>query len=404
MLVTGGLGVGVSARLAKLAVASYGGIDAAEIEEVWHALEPPYLSLFEWLDGHGPRPDLKALPVFRPLMLANPIEQRELDALTLADFAVEWKWDGARVQIAAANGDVRLYARGGDDISSGFPDIVEPLAAFTELRAVMDGELLVRHGRNAEGHELGGFNDLQKRLNRKTVTKAMRQRYPAFIYLYDLLMLGDEDLRSLPFAERRRHLAALATELSEAFEGLFDLSPLIDADSLDELDEMRAACRGDLREGLMLKRRSSAYVAGRPRGAWYKYKRDPLNLDCVMMYAQRGHGRRSSLYSDYTFGAWTADGTGGETLVPVGKAYFGFSDAELTRLDKWVRDNTRNRFGPVREVHPGLVLEIGFDSVHHSQRHKSGVAMRFPRVLRIRWEKPPQEADRLETLKAMIEH
>jgi DNA ligase-1 len=217
-----------------------------------------------------------------------------------------------------------------------------------------------------------------------------------------MLLDGREDLRPLPFIERRSRLETAITAIDPAKPAILDLSGLLEAKDLAQLDAMRQACQGQLREGLMLKRRDSPYQVGRPRGAWFKWKRDPLNLDCVLMYAQRGHGRRSSFYSDYTFGAWRPASDGGEELVPVGKAYFGFTDEELTRLDKWVRDNTLRRYGPVREVRPGLVLEIGFDSVHRSTRHKSGVAMRFPRVLRIRWDKRPDEADRLPTLEAMI--
>jgi DNA ligase-1 len=181
-----------------------------------------------------------------------------------------------------------------------------------------------------------------------------------------------------------------------------DLSPIITGLSFAELDQLRRGVRGSPREGLMLKRKDSPYLAGRPKGLWWKWKRDAHLLDCVLMYAQRGHGKRSSFYSDYTFGAWR-DGGAGPELVPVGKAYFGFTDEELRQLDKWVRDHTTNRFGPVREVRPELVLEIAFDSVHRSTRHKSGVAMRFPRVNRIRWDKPAGEADRLSTLERLIE-
>jgi DNA ligase 1 len=201
-------------------------------------------------------------------------------------------------------------------------------------------------------------------------------------------------LRGLPFDERRRRLEEWFARIRPE---RMDLSPMLPFADWPELAVLRNGARENAIEGLMLKRADSAYVAGRPKGPWFKWKRGPLTLDTVMMYAQRGHGKRSSFYSDYTFGAWR-----GEELVPVGKAYSGFTDEELVRLDKWVRDNTVRRFGPVREVTPGLVLEVAFDSVHRSGRHKSGVAMRFPRVARIRWDKPPGEADRLETLEKLI--
>ena len=400
-LLTGGLRVGVSARLAKIALAHYGQVGADEIEEIWHGLEPPYTPLFAWLNGQAGRPDFSDLPVFRPLMLANPIEARELAALNIEDYAIEWKWDGIRVQIAAKAGDVRLYSRSGDDISKAFPDIVEPIADHRLLNGVADGELLVRGDAGAPA----GFNDLQQRLNRKTVSKAMLKRFPAFVRLYDLLFAGDVDLRTLPFIERRQQLDTLFTRLPAALNPpVIDRSDLLEPASLVELDGLRRSCRGDLKEGLMLKRKASRYQAGRPRGDWFKWKRDPLNLDCVLMYAQRGHGKRSSFYSDYTFGAWQPDDQGHARLVPVGKAYSGFTDAELVKLDRWIRANTTNRFGPVREVSPGLVFEVGFDSVHRSSRHKSGVAMRFPRILRIRWDKRPDEADQLATLAKLIAH
>ena len=199
---------------------------------------------------------------------------------------------------------------------------------------------------------------------------------------------------ALGFEERRRRLESWYERVRPE---RMDLSAMVPFSSWEELKALRAAARENGIEGLMLKRRDSTYVAGRPKGPWYKWKRGALTADTVLMYAQRGHGKRSSFYSDYTFGAWR-----GDALVPVGKAYSGFTDEELRRLDNWVRNHTTNRFGPVREVEPKLVLEVAFDSVHRSNRHKSGIAMRFPRVHRIRWDKPAEEADRLETLEAMI--
>jgi DNA ligase-1 len=387
-LVTGALRVGASARLAKLALAAYGKVDPAEIEEVWHGLSPPYAELFAWLDGQAPRPSAEEAPVFRPPMLAHPLEPEDFTRISAEPeaWAAEWKWDGIRVQIASTTGGVRLYSRSGDDIGQAFPEIL----AATTFQAVVDGELLVGN----EG-EVMSFNDLQQRLNRKTPTAAMLQKHPAFVRLYDLLIDGEEDLRPLPFRDRRLRLEALLLQERPA---RMDLSPLVPFTDPAELEGLRLAARGAAYEGLMLKRWDSPYLAGRPKGYWWKWKRDAHILDCVMMYAQRGHGRRSSYYSDYTFGCWRD----GRDLVPVGKAYSGFTDSELVRLDRWVRDHTRQRFGPVREVEPALVLEIAFDSVHRSTRHKSGVAMRFPRVSRIRWDKPAAEADRLETLERLI--
>jgi DNA ligase-1 len=332
------------------------------------------------------------LALFRPLMLANPLEEGELETLDPADYLAEWKWDGIRVQaVSRPSGERRLFSRTGDDVGRAFPDLLEQLA----FDAVIDGELLV-----GSPEAVAPFNDLQQRLNRKTVTARMVEDYPAFLRAYDILFEGGEDLRGLPFAERRQRLEAWHRQ---ALPVRIDLSPLVPFARWEELAALRNDARTAGIEGLMLKRKDSPYVAGRPRGPWFKWKRGALTADLVLMYAQRGHGKRSSYYSDYTFGAWAKGPEGGLQLTPVGKAYFGFTDEELRLLDEWVRDNTVDRFGPVRAVRPGLVLEVAFDSIHASKRHKSGLAMRFPRIHRIRWDKPVAEADRLETLAAMTE-
>ncbi|MEO7814802.1 MAG: cisplatin damage response ATP-dependent DNA ligase [Sphingomicrobium sp.] len=386
-LATGALRVGISARLAKQALADAFGLDVEAVEEVWHGLKPPYAELFDWGEGRAEQPTAKDIPVFRPFMLAHPLEETKV---SLDDYAAEWKWDGIRIQLVHAGGDTRLYSRTGDDISGSFPDVA---AAFT-TRAVLDGELLVRgeaQGAEVHGGGAASFNALQQRLGRKNVSAKVQSQYPAFVRLYDILFDGEEDLRALPWSERRARLEVVVAGLDPE---RFDLSRVIEADSFEALEEVRAGVRDEGVEGMMLKRRDSPYVAGRRTGLWYKWKRDPLTADCVMMYAQRGSGKRSSFYSDFTFGAWTPDGE----LLPVGKAYFGFTDAELQMLDKFVRNNTMNRFGPVREVEKTLVLEVAFDSIHASKRHKSGLAMRFPRISRIRIDKPAHEADTIVTL------
>jgi DNA ligase-1 len=394
-LITGGLRIGVSARLAKVALAEWSGKDVTEIEEVWHGVEPPYGELFEWLSGNGERPDPDHHAAFRPLMLANPLEAEDLDTLNATDYRAEWKWDGIRVQLvgkARALGDFerRIYSRSGDEATRVFPEIV----AAMNFDAVLDGEMLV-----ARAGEIMPFNDLQQRLNRKVVTKKMLEQYPAFVRLYDILVENGEDLRRLSFDERRPRLEAWYARTKP--QGM-DLSPMVPFADWTALSRLRDASRENGIEGLMLKRGDSPYVPGRPKGPWFKWKRGALTLDCVMMYAQRGHGKRSSFYSDYTFGCWRPADEGGLELVPVGKAYSGFTDEELLQLDRWVRAHTVNRFGPVREVEHGLVMELAFDSVHRSSRHKSGVAMRFPRIHRIRWDKPANEADHLETLEKLI--
>lgn len=392
-LATGAMRVGVSARLAKTAFAQSFEVAVEDVEEYWHALRPPFPELFAWAADGAEPPNTGEMPLFRPFMLAHPLEDTVLD---LADYVAEWKWDGIRMQLVRAGGETRLYSRSGDDVTGSFPEMAEALT----IPAVLDGELLVRGAH--QGGKTGGaasFNALQQRLGRKTVSRKMLNDYPAFVRLYDVLMLEGEDLRDLPWTERRRRLEALMPRLSEK---RFDLSAIVEADDFESLAKIRAGARDDAIEGLMLKRRDSPYVAGRKAGLWYKWKRDPLLVDCVLMYAQRGSGKRSSFYSDFTFGCWDGDPDRGAELLPVGKAYFGFTDEELKQLDRYVRNHTVNRFGPVRETDKSLVFEVAFDSVHRSKRHKSGLAMRFPRIHRIRWDKPAHEADRIETLRTLV--
>ncbi|MDI1266455.1 MAG: cisplatin damage response ATP-dependent DNA ligase [bacterium] len=404
-LVTGAMRIGISARLAKTAAAALGDKDAHDIELMWPGLSPPYLELFAWLDGRGDKPVNRDPAPFRPVMLAHAIEDSDFAHLDPAEFIAEWKWDGIRVQAVAGRDEhgrmvARLYSRTGEDITKSFPDLVPSL----RLPGAIDGELLVlREGR------VQTFNVLQQRLNRKVVSPKLMKDFPIHLRAYDLLGDDENDLRELPFAERRAHLQKFIRKLDDP---CIDLSPTVAFDSWDALMAARADPAGagagedaEAIEGVMLKRRDAPYLPGRPKGQWWKWKRDPHIIDAVLMYAQRGHGKRSSYYSDYTFGVWTA-GESGEELVPVGKAYFGFTDEELLQIDRFVRRNTTEKFGPVRHVvhepDQGLVLEVAFEGLARSPRHKSGVAMRFPRISRLRWDKPPREADRLETLERML--
>ncbi|MGN6747513.1 MAG: cisplatin damage response ATP-dependent DNA ligase [Xanthobacteraceae bacterium] len=408
-LVTGGLRIGVSARLAKAAVATLGDKDVHDIEVIWPALAPPYGALFAWLEGRADKPVSSDPAPFRPPMLAHALDDSDLAALESADFMAEWKWDGIRVQAVAGRENkpdgrlvARLYSRTGEEISKSFPDLLEAL----HLPGAIDGELLIMRDRRVQS-----FNVLQQRLNRKSVTAKLIAEFPAHLRAYDLLAAGEEDLRERPFAERRSQLEDFVARLNDE---RVDLSPLIAFRNWDELIAARknpaAAGAGPdatAVEGVMLKARTAAYLPGRPKGLWWKWKRDPFIIDAVLMYAQRGHGKRSSFYSDYTFGVWTK-GEDGEELVPVGKAYFGFTDEELLQIDRFVRRNTIERFGPVREVvhepDRGLVLEVAFEGLQRSSRHKSGLAMRFPRINRLRWDKPPGQADRLDRLETLLRH
>jgi DNA ligase-1 len=331
-----------------------------------------------------------------------------LTNLPIEDFRAEWKWDGIRVQASVgpdAEGRkvVRLFSRTGEDVSGAFPDLVGEFLRMPAASFAIDGELLVvRDGKTQS------FSVLQQRLNRKTVSPKLLAEFPAHVRAYDILFLDGEDLRALPFDDRREKLEKF---VAASASPRLDLSPLVPSSTWEALAQARrdpasaGARDAEAIEGLMLKRADSIYVGGRPKGLWYKWKRDPATVDAVLMYAQRGHGKRSSLYSDYTFGVWQTNEEG-DALVPVGKAYFGFTDEELRRLDRYVRNHTVNRFGPVREVEhdesTGLVLEIAFEGINRSSRHKSGLAMRFPRINRIRWDKPTKEADRIEMLEALV--
>lgn len=404
-VVMGALRIGVSARLAKTAAAALGDKDVTEIELMWSGLTPPYTELFAWLEGRADKPVHADPAPFRPAMLAHAIEETDFEKLDAADFMAEWKWDGIRVQASAGRDDhgervMRMYSRTGEDISKSFPDLLESL----NFDASLDGELLIlREGR------VQSFNVLQQRLNRKAVTPKLLKEYPAHLRAYDLLIDNGEDLRDMPFEARRKRLEAFVQKLDDP---RIDISPLVPFTTWNDLKAARAdpASAGagpdaDAVEGVMIKRRDASYVPGRPKGLWWKWKRDPFTVDAVLMYAQRGSGKRSSFYSDYTFGVWT-QGEDGDVLVPVGKAYFGFTDEELQKIDRFVRNNTIERFGPVREVaheaDKGLVLEVAFEGLQRSTRHKSGVAMRFPRISRLRWDKPPREADRIDALEMLL--
>lgn len=417
---TRGLRIGVSARSIKQILADYGNKDIKEIETLWHAVTPPYSELLAWLEGDADKPNIENAVTFHPVMLSHPIEDSDIDAFEENTWQIENKYDGIRVQLAVKSErsvgnkaakkntsqssdddtpDKALFSRTGDDISHSFPDLLETV----DGNMVLDGELLVIHNIEDEPYstdtsqlDVDTFNALQQRLNKKKPSKALQASAPVGLIVYDALVLDGEDLTEKTLKERRHALNEWFNHNKS--ERLF-LSETLTATSPESLRELHAhVCKNRAVEGLMIKRLESKYILGRPKGQWFKWKRDPLVVDAVMMYAQRGHGKRSSFYSDYTFGAWEDN-----QLLPIGKAYSGFTDEELKKLDNWVRRNAVGRFGPVREVKKELVLEVAFDAVHPSSRHKSGVALRFPRIHRIRWDKPATEADTLANVKALIE-
>ena len=423
---TRGLRIGVSARSIKQILADYGNKDIKDIETLWHAVTPPYVDMLSWLEGKADKPDIENAVTFHPVMLSHPIEDSDIDAFTKDTWQIENKYDGIRVQLAVKTGkvsdenepDKALFSRTGDDISHSFPDLLESVNG----NMVLDGELLVIHNaENDQGSKTRGeastkthddsgatqsnaalqpdvdtFNALQQRLNKKKPSKALQTSAPVGLIVYDALVLNGEDLTEKTLKARRQ---ALEKWFSENSNNRLFLSETLTATSPQSLRKLHTqVCQNRAVEGLMIKRLDSKYIPGRPKGKWFKWKRDPLVVDAVMMYAQRGHGKRSSFYSDYTFGAWEDN-----QLLPIGKAYSGFTDEELKKLDNWVRRNAVGRFGPVREVKKELVLEVAFDAAHPSSRHKSGVALRFPRIHRIRWDKPADEADTLANVKALIE-
>ena len=383
-LLSGGLRIGVSERLAKTSLSRYSNIPLEKIEKIWHGLNIPYINLFAWLDGKVNEPKINNYDIFHPLMLSNTINvEKDFELLDPNEYIAEWKWDGIRVQIIISRKQIKIFSRNGENITKSFPE----LNLETDNDVVIDGELLV--GKNFIPNS---FNDLQKRLNRKIVSSKHIDNYTSFIRAYDIIFFNKRDLRTLNFNSRR---SILENWFKKNPQKNLDLSLIIKFKNWNILKKKREkAIKSFGYEGIMIKNLNSPYLPGRPQRMWYKWKRDPKLIDTILMYAQRGHGKRSSFYSDYTFGVWNK-----KDLVPIGKAYSGFTNDELNRLDKFVRKNTLKKFGPVREVEKKLVLEIAFDEINESSRHKSGIALRFPRISNIRWDKPVQEVEQLNSIK-----
>jgi DNA ligase 1 len=388
-LVSGRLGAGVSPKLARMSLAAFGGVGISAIEEVWHGLERPYTELFDWLEGRNGRPSVENKPIFRPIMRASPLDMEKARELDLAAYVAEWKWDGLGVQLSARGQDRRLYSSAGDDISEVFPEIVEALF----FDCVLDGQLLV--GRAGEA---GFYEGLRYRLSRKSVSASTLEVYPARVRLHDVLFDGSEDLRGLPFWSRRQRLEALVNRNDPPRMDVSELMPFQDH---DDLTAFHNECRERGMAGIMLKRRDGPYVAGREKAGWFKWKREPLIIDTVLMYAERGRGAGSTRISEITLGAWRDSETGAE-LVPVGKTMFDANLADEDRLDEWIREHTVKRYGPVSEVERALVVELAFDGVLRSTRHKAKLVLREPMVLGVRWDRPATEAARIECLEGWI--
>jgi DNA ligase 1 len=387
-LITGAFRVGVSASLVVRALARVSGLDeptlAHRLMGGWEPSAEAYLRLVapDTRDADPGRP--------YPFFLAHPLEGGPEGLGEPEAWQVEWKWDGIRAQLVRRRGRAWLWSRGEELITEAFPEVVEAAALLPD-GTVLDGELLPWR----EGAPLA-FSALQRRLGRRAVGKRLLAEVPVALLAYDLLEVGGEDVRERDLTWRR---SALEDLLSATPAGRrLQLSPLVPGEGWDAVREAHRSARGRGTEGLMLKRRDGPYGAGRRKGGWWKWKVAPYTADAVLLYAQRGHGRRASLYTDYTFGVWS----GGE-LVPFAKAYSGLTDEEILRVDAFVRRSSTERFGPVRAVRPELVFEIAFEGIQRSPRHRSGVAVRFPRIARWRHDKGPEDADSLETLAALID-
>lgn len=377
---TGGLRMGVSKNLLIQAMAQVAKIDKETMSFRLMGDYIPTPQYYENLLVQDITIERKSKPY--PYFLASPVENAEDVFSNWDEWCVEWKWDGIRAQVIKRDGEVFLWSRGEELINESFPDVLKQAELLPE-GTVIDGELLPFK----EGRVLS-FNELQTRLNRKKISKKDLETTPISIMAYDILEWEGVDIRERPLSERRKILETL---------NVFPLSQLVDVENIEEAKNLRLESRERGVEGFMLKRWNSTYQVGRRRGDWWKWKIDPLTIDCVLLYAQSGSGRRSNLYTDYTLAVWKD-----KELIPVTKAYSGLTDEELTSMDNWIKKNTLEKFGPVRSVKPQHVFEIAFEGIQESSRHKAGVALRFPRILRWRKDKKPEEADTLEAVKKLL--
>jgi DNA ligase-1 len=397
-LLTGAFRVGVSQSLVIKALAEITGINAPALtHRIMGSWMPETYSYAQLVQDEDPASDVSR-PY--PFFLAYPIQetserQRSAEEVRtlLGDedgWQAEWKWDGIRSQIIKRGGEIFIWSRGEDLATDKFPELHPFIKALPD-GTVIDGELISFR----QGQPLP-FNVLQTRIGRKNLSKKILEESPVAIIAYDCIEYRGEDIRYKPQSERRQILERLHSETP--YPQVFNISPLIDFTTWENLEASRSRSRTMIAEGIMLKRKSATYQVGRKRGDWWKWKIDPLSVDAVMIYAQKGHGRRADLYTDYTFAVWD-----GDKLVPFAKAYSGLTDAEINKVDYFVKRNTIEKFGPVRTVKPELVFEIGFEGINKSTRHKSGIALRFPRILRWRHDKPKEEADTIETLRGFLE-
>jgi len=379
--------MGASQRLVIRALAEMSGVEEGVIAHRLMGAWEPTADFFQRLIA----PDTRDADVSRPypFFLAHPLEGTPSDLGEIADWIAEWKWDGIRAQLIRRAGTSFLWSRGEELLSGRFPEIEDQGALLPE-GTVIDGELLPW----MDGSPLP-FAQLQRRIGRKNLGQKILDEVPATLVAYDLLESNGEDIRSEPLSIRRARLQSLVESVTSS--GRLILSPSIGVSSWESLSEARSRAREVGAEGIMLKRLSSAYGVGRRRGDWWKWKVDPLSVDAVLIYAQAGSGRRAGLFTDYTFGVWD-----GDHLVPFAKAYSGLTDEEMRKVDQFIRRNTLEKFGPVRTVKPELVFELHFEGLQPSSRHKSGIAVRFPRMARWRTDKRPEEADTIERVRSLL--
>lgn len=385
-LIGGSFRIGVSKKLLINALSKYSEIEQNQLMHSimgkWNFDEVNFQDLIE---GTNINPD-NSKPY--PFCLAYPLEKEIEDLGEISDWQFEYKWDGIRGQLIKRNGEVFIWSRGEELVTAQFPELKETLENV-EGDFVIDGEILA-----VKNDEVLNFNELQKRLNRKNITKKMMEEIPVQVFAYDMLELKGEDLREKPLSKRRKMLEELLVQNQST---QISLSQIIKAENYNELKEIREKSREINSEGLMLKQKSSIYHSGRKKGDWWKWKVDPLTIDAVLVYAQKGSGRRSSYYTDYTLAV-----RNGDTLVTIAKAYSGLTDKEIMEVSRFVTKNSIEKFGPVRTVKPELVFEIAFEGIGFSSRHKSGVALRFPRIVRWRRDKTADEIDELEEVKKLI--
>jgi DNA ligase-1 len=396
-LLTGSFRVGVSQNLVIKALADISGLEPAALtHRIMGSWLPETYQFSQLMEEHD---DAANISRPYPFFLAYPIQETSEKQKTptevgialgdATDWQAEWKWDGIRAQMIKRGGEIFIWSRGEDLATEKFPELHPFLNALPD-GTVIDGEIL-----SFQNGLPMPFNVLQTRIGRKNLSKKILEESPVAVIAYDCLEYNDEDIRYKTQTERREILEQL--QLQTQYPEVFRISALIGFESWEQLGSIREQSRAMIAEGIMLKRKNAAYQVGRRRGDWWKWKIDPLSIDAVMIYAQKGHGRRADLYTDYTFAVWD-----GDKLVPFAKAYSGLTDAEINKVDYFIKRNTIEKFGPVRTVKPELVFEIGFEGINKSTRHKSGIALRFPRILRWRHDKPKEEADTLESLKALL--